>query len=221
MFSKAIKEYLNDNNIVFKSANKCVIVLQRTDNTKTNEDRDDVTDKRYAKFRGSEFLVIAIIDKFTGEKRNEVSNSFNEKILLYKKGEIIRPDYFYEYIDKICAPGIHYFIDHESAFYYGLDKVDDGEYKRWYENGQLCEQCTYLNGKINGECKSWYDYGQLGKQCTYVNGEKNGEYKSWYYNGQLWEECTYVNGKFDGEYKRWYYNGQLWEECTYVNGELV
>ena len=74
MFSEAIKDFLNDNNNVFKSANKCVIVLRRTDNTKTNEERNNVVDKRYANFRGSEFLVIAIIDKFTGEKRKKKKN---------------------------------------------------------------------------------------------------------------------------------------------------
>ena len=212
MFLEAIEEFIHDNNNVYKSANNCVIVLQRTDNTKTNEERYGVTDKRYAKFRGSEFLVIAIIDKFTGEKRNEVSNSFNEKKLLYKKGEIIRPDYFYEYIDKICAPGIHYFIDHESAFYYGLDKVDDGEYKRWYITGQPRKECTYINSELNGEYKLWYENGQLWKECTYVNGELNGEYKEWYENGQLWEECTYVNGELNGECKLWYYDGQFWND---------
>ena len=196
MFSEAIKEFLNDNNNVFKSANKCVIVLQRTDNTKTNEDRDDVTDKRYAKFRGSEFLVIAIIDKFTGEKRNEVSNSFyKEKKLLYKKEEIIRPDYFDEYIDKLCAPGIHYFRDYEAAFYYELNKEYNGEYKLWHDNGQLEGECTYVNGELNGECKLWYKNGQLWKECTYLNGKINGEYKSWHYNCQLKKEFTYVNGE--------------------------
>ena len=178
MFSEAIKEFLNDNNIVFKSANNCVIVLQRTDNTKTNEDRDGVTDKRYAKFRGSEFLVIAIIDKFTGEKRNEVYNSYHkDKKMLYEQGKIIRPDYFDMNLDKICAPGIHYFRDHEAAFYYELNKVDNGEYKQWHNNGQLCEEYTYVNNNINGEYKSWHDNGQLHKQYTYVNNNINGEYK--------------------------------------------
>ena len=151
MCSKAIEEFLNDNNnnIVFKSANKCVIVLRRTDNTETNEKRDNVVDKRYAKYRGSEFLVIAIIYKFTGEKRNEVYNSYyKDKKMLYKQGEIIRVDDFDINLDKICAPGIHYFRDHEAAFYYELDKVDNGEYKSWYKNGQLRDQYIYLNGKL-------------------------------------------------------------------------
>ena len=51
-------------------------------------------------------------------------------------------------LDEICAQGIHYFRYHETAFYYELDKVYNGEYKSWYNNGQLWEEYTYVNGEL-------------------------------------------------------------------------
>ena len=40
-----------------------------------------------------------------------------------------------------------------------------------------------------------YGNGQLKEECTYLNGKKHGEYKLWHDNGQLWKEYTYVNGE--------------------------
>ena len=48
------------------------------------------------------------------------------------------------------------------------------------------------HGKLNGEYKEWYYNGQLWEECTYVNGEIDGEYKRWYENGQLLEECIFL-----------------------------
>ncbi len=91
----------------------------------------------------------------------------------------------------------------------------DGEYKEWYNNGQLYIQTTYVEGKLHGEYKEWYDNKQLRLQTTYVEGKLHGEYKDWWSNGQLYIHCNYVEGKFHGEYKRWYYNGQILNQHTY------
>jgi antitoxin component YwqK of YwqJK toxin-antitoxin module len=45
-----------------------------------------------------------------------------------------------------------------------------GEYKSWYANGQLWENCFYVDGKWHGECK-WWKNGQIRRHCFYVNGE--------------------------------------------------
>jgi hypothetical protein len=95
----------------------------------------------------------------------------------------------------------------------------DGECKVWYDNGQLWEQTTYIDDKINGEYKSWFYNGQITKQTTYVDGEKHGVHKEWWDNGKLWRQTTYVDDKVNGEYKRWYYEGNLWKQITYVDGK--
>ena len=37
---------------------------------------------------------------------------------------------------------------------YKYDKLD-GEYAKWYDNGQLFEKCNYIDGKKEGEYKRW------------------------------------------------------------------
>ena len=97
-----------------------------------------------------------------------------------------------------------------------------GEYKWWYNDGQLGVHCFFVNGEEHGECKLWHENGQLEEHCFYVNGRLHGEYKSWYDNGQLREHCFYVNGRLHGEFKRWWSgDGQLSEHCFLVNRDIV
>jgi len=96
----------------------------------------------------------------------------------------------------------------------------EGEHKLWWENGQLCQHCHYVNRMLEDEFKSWYKEGQLRQHCHYINGALEGEYKYWYEDGQLREHCHYVNGNLEGEYKSWHENGQLKRHEHYVNGKL-
>mmetsp|Transcript_29795 Transcript_29795/g.33229 ORF Transcript_29795/g.33229 Transcript_29795/m.33229 type:complete len:123 (-) Transcript_29795:24-392(-) len=75
-----------------------------------------------------------------------------------------------------------------------IDSKQEGEYKQWYENGQLKEYCHYVNGIREGEYKCWYDNGQLETQSNYVNGLSEGEFMSWRKNGEAWYQCTYIKG---------------------------
>jgi len=105
------------------------------------------------------------------------------------------------------------------------EKRWEGEFKRWYSNGQLFVHCFY-NGKdiFKGEYKRWHENGQLFIYCNYKNNKKVGEYKRWWDNGQLLihnfyrgiidkYSIIYYQGKndkrFKGEYKKWNKNGQL------------
>ena len=71
----------------------------------------------------------------------------------------------------------------------------------YYPDGKL--KCEYITkyGEKDGECKVWYDNGQLWEQTTYIDDKINGEYKSWFYNGQITKQTTYVDGKKHGVHK--------------------
>jgi len=71
----------------------------------------------------------------------------------------------------------------------------EGEYKMWYDGGQLYLHNCYKNGKLNGEYKSWYKNGQLHSHSHYKNGTLNGEYKRWYDDGKISEHCFFKDGK--------------------------
>lgn len=80
----------------------------------------------------------------------------------------------------------------------------------------------WLNGFVGeGEYKMWYDNGQLSLHSHYKNDKLDGEYKSWYKNGQLYSHSHYKSGTLDGEYKRWHDNGRISEHSYYKNGVEV
>jgi antitoxin component YwqK of YwqJK toxin-antitoxin module len=70
----------------------------------------------------------------------------------------------------------------------------EGEYKQWYNNGQLVIHCFYKNNELEGEYKIWYENGQLFKHCFYRDSKLEGEYKEWDNNGKLIEHSYYENG---------------------------
>jgi uncharacterized protein (TIGR02145 family) len=72
--------------------------------------------------------------------------------------------------------------------------IKDGEWYFWYEKGLPKKECNFRDGKLVGEYKSWFENGQLEKVGTYKNGFENGE---WSYYDRKGELLAHFN--FDGE----------------------
>ena len=74
-------------------------------------------------------------------------------------------------------------------------KLWDGEFKWWYDNGQLREYSWFnKDNKLDGENKLWYRNGQLEYHRQYKDNLLNGEYREWYENGRLFKHCWYKDG---------------------------
>jgi antitoxin component YwqK of YwqJK toxin-antitoxin module len=68
-------------------------------------------------------------------------------------------------------------------------ELPDGHYKNSYR------EFTLVNGKLHGEFKRWFDNGQLNIHYTFKKGELHGEYKEWWSNGELHEHRVYKHGE--------------------------
>ena len=101
-----------------------------------------------------------------------------EKKFNKKNNEYVNDSGIYFYLNKERATSIDYII---SSDYTGI-------FKSWYVNGQLKEETTYKDGKIDKLDRSWNENGQLRVECTYKDNKKDGLCKHWYDNGQLKEE---------------------------------
>ncbi|AXE16751.1 hypothetical protein DR864_02895 [Runella rosea] len=79
---------------------------------------------------------------------------------------------------------------HETAF----DSLNFYKKDRFYENGKLA-QVRYFdkNSLPYGEWKSWYENGQLSMIEHYTNGKRHGDYESWFPDGEPLEKFTYQN----------------------------
>jgi antitoxin component YwqK of YwqJK toxin-antitoxin module len=83
------------------------------------------------------------------------------------------------------------------------------------------KNCFIFNKKKEGEYKMYYENGQLRKICNYINGKQEGK-EEIYDNGryQLYEKCNYKNDKLDGEYKQYDKNRKVIIICNYKNNEI-
>lgn len=139
----------------------------------TNENRQNIVDKNYAKYRTSEAKVLKIFKK-SGESTEETHESISglyNKNFTYKTGEIVKPNSFDPDLGEVCSSGIHYFKTYEQAYMWTLEYANyTGEYKEWHNNGQLFIECEFINGVRHGSYREWYDNGQLWIESEYVNG---------------------------------------------------
>ena len=98
---------------VYKKCSNCIVIMKFLPDTKTNENRENVKNSSYAKFRANRLLVrsqvVTIIDIDKLKEIGEIENSYSIIKINYQTGQIVIPNRFDEDIDKICASGIHYF----------------------------------------------------------------------------------------------------------------
>ena len=210
----------DDPSYVFKScSHDWIVVLQKLPDTVTNESRP-VVDPKCAKFRADKLQVVDIIHKFDQTTRDSICNSvYEHKQIVYKKGEIIEVKDFDKNVNIVCAAGIHYYKTMKVAFYLELERVIDGEFYDWHNDGQVFSKRIYKDGKPEGEWSCWYDNGQKQSNVTYKDGKVEGARVYWYYNGQMESKGIYKDGKQEGEWIDWYYNGQMESKGVCKNGK--
>ena len=223
--TEELEEYINDKKYVYKTCGDFIVVLEKLEETITNENRSNVSqigdDKLYAKYRANKLLVKKIINKYDLTKCEKVMSSGICCLIKieYKINEYVYPNKFDDNLEEVCSFGIHYFLNLKRAFYYGIEMENmTGEYLDWCDSGELSEKYNYVDGKINGEYLVWFWNGQMREKCNYVDGKLNGEFLSWYDNGQIGVKCNYINGKLNGEYFQWYEDGQMTIKCNYIDG---
>lgn len=162
--------------LVYISCKDYIIILQKLDDTITNEDRKKIIDKNYAKFRCNKLKVISIEHKITNEKINEIENmAYDLNKLKYKVGTIINiPSFSSRKNGYIYNNGIYYYLSKEPSYYWQLIEYIDkysGDYKEWHDNGRIKKICSYIDGIISGNYSEWYDNGKLEKFIVYSNGK--------------------------------------------------
>jgi antitoxin component YwqK of YwqJK toxin-antitoxin module len=199
---------------------RVLITLDIPEDAITNVDRKSVVVKDTAKYRTNKAKVVNIEDEDGKEYTEAVTGFYVGKSLTYKLNDLVEVTDYDMNLEEVCSSGIHFFLTKRVAELYSRDSIENGLFQRWYENGQIQEEYTYVNGRMTGFFQSWYANGQKLEESTFVNGKLEGLFQRWHANGQKCDECTYVNGWRDGLYQRWYMNGEKEIECTLVNGKI-
>ena len=171
------KEYLNKSEYVYKICSDHIVVMKKLQDTKTNENRNNVADSLYAKFRADKLFVVKILNINNIESIKKIVNNNYKIKIIYKCDEIIIPDKFDENIDEVCSSGIHYFKTIDAAFYYKeLPRLFTGKWIYWHENGNKSYECEYIDGKETGKWISWYENKNKSSEGEYINGKLTGKW---------------------------------------------
>ena len=99
-------------------------------------------------------------------------------------------------------------------------QVETGYYKGYFESGVIKLEANYLEHDLVGEWKRFYENGQLEWFVTYKDGYRHGLYKQYYENGDLKTEGNNSKDKVHGEEKRFLENNVLEWTGNYNKGLL-
>lgn len=211
----AYKSGITDNNILV------LITLFIPVRAKTNMNRKNIINTKYAKYRSDIAIVLSIKDDNEIEYQTAKSAFWNEKII-YKVDEIIQSE-FDENINIVIGKGIHFFIDSQIAYNYNRKIFEQiwnvrNLFQTFYSNGSPKERIKYNlinNRKCIMENKNiysknvsiWFENGHKKSTENYINDKRNGVFNEWYYNGQIKYTINYLDDLKHGLEKKYYQNG--------------
>ncbi|MEY4115012.1 MAG: hypothetical protein RLZ76_1705 [Bacteroidota bacterium] len=96
--------------------------------------------------------------------------------------------------------------------------LEEGEWRRYHENGMLKEKRFYRHGVKVGLLKTWWDNGQLQVLYRFKNGEYDGTCFEWNRNGVMTKKMHYTLGVESGEQRQWYDDGSVRSNYVMVRG---
>ncbi len=92
------------------------------------------------------------------------------------------------------------FLREKVVFVHGTAQ---GEFLRWWLNGQLRWRGTYLDGERHGQYLVYYKGGDLRFDYVYERGLPTGTWREYYVGEVLQTETEYQNGKRHGRHRSW------------------
>jgi antitoxin component YwqK of YwqJK toxin-antitoxin module len=206
---KKLKKY-QDKGLVFRSYKKSwIIVMRKMLNAVTNENREGIYDKQHATYKGKGFTIVDTICK---DDQNIAKNNpgYYEGIMNMIKKLVLNIN------NKKCREA-NYYVSYLPAYYHDIQRVKDGEIKRWDIDGRLNMEYTCVNNRIDGVYNEWNN-GNLKAKIHYKNGQFHGTNERWLEDGTLIRSGVYEHGKEQGLHRNYYYDGSPEDETNYLDG---
>ena len=91
---------------------------------------------------------------------------------------------------------------------------------KYYANGQIKEEPSFVNGKANGIWLRYSEGGNKIRQLEYLKGRKHGTWIKWWENGEKKEEGLYLGNKKEEQWT-YYDSGRRSRYDFYHSDELL
>ena len=95
----------------------------------------------------------------------------------------------------------------------------DGLHQEVYPDGKQRAEYTLKNGRRHGAMRMWHENGQLAQECRFVDGLAEGGWRHWNALGELLGVDYFKAGTGIGHL--WHENGNVSAEFSYVRGEMT
>jgi antitoxin component YwqK of YwqJK toxin-antitoxin module len=199
---------------------RVIITLEIPPDALTNINRKSVAVRETAKHRTNKAKVLKIEGEDGTSYTTAQTAFFTGRALIYKMGEVVEELSYDPDPDHVCSSGIHFFLSKRVAELYGLEKIENGLYQQWYENGVLSSEGMYTNGLREGIWRDWHSSGAKEYEGMMTNGKAEGVHMSWYENGTICEQASHLNGKREGISTIWSKDGSWYSHDFYADGVL-
>lgn len=108
----------------------------------------------------------------------------------------------------------------DDGLYYGKDlQPFSGEYREYYDNGQVRQEMNLQKGRIDGKVTLWHRVGTIKEVRYYKAGLRDGQWVSFDEAGHKTGEASYKEDQKDGPWRIWDENGTLRYEMLYKKGQ--
>jgi len=88
----------------------------------------------------------------------------------------------------------------------------------YYESGKLKEQYAVISDTLkNGEYRSFFENGNVRYQANYTLGKQNGLVRLWYEQGNLSDSFYVKDDRMDGSFVAYYETGELLYRGTFID----
>jgi antitoxin component YwqK of YwqJK toxin-antitoxin module len=94
-----------------------------------------------------------------------------------------------------------------------------GDWKEFYETGQLRSKGRYKDNKRTGPWIFYYEDGKVEQEGTYRDGKPDGNWKWTHRNGQTWREEVFFEGMEEGLAVEYSDSGTVVAKGEYLSGE--
>lgn len=95
-----------------------------------------------------------------------------------------------------------------------VNQKKEGLWKIYRDNRLVADE-YYRRGIKNGLSHRYYDTGEVMEECNWVNGKKEGAYRVFFKNGKPYMECKLKNNAWDGLFLVYYENGNYERVAEY------
>jgi len=107
----------------------------------------------------------------------------------------------------------------DDGLYYDKEqKPFSGEYKEYYDNGQIRQEMVITDGRVNGEVVLWYRTGVKKEIRMFKSGLRDGLWVSYNEQGKKTGEASYKEDQKNGCWKIWDDHSVLRYEMFYHKG---